>query len=137
MTHTKLQPQFEHVGSLITYRDGDSDRCLGYLAHFEGHGVFDPSFGKVNVSEQDAETHNKLLDEAMLKGLDENCEIGMHGSFYLGKVDGRLAIKTFVGATVSNEVERHGSSVSFRRNGKTFRGQASDEHDLLNFRRVA
>jgi hypothetical protein len=135
-SRTKLQTQFKNIGSLITYRDENGDRCLGYLM-FSGHSVFDPCLGRVNVPPKDAETHNKLLDSALLRGLDENCAIGMRGSFYLGEQDGRLAIKTFLGALVSNDCTQHGRVVTFNRCGRQYRGRTSPDHDLFNFRRVA
>lgn len=126
----------ENVGSLITYKDGDEDRCLGFLMHFPGHGVYDAALGKVAVTAEQAETHNRLLDEALLKGLDESCQVGEGGTFYVGKSDGRTAIKTFLGTVVSSDVSTNGQSVTFRRKGKTFRGRTSKQHDLFNFRRV-
>ena len=131
------RPQFENVGALITYRDEDGDRCLGYLVCFERHGVYEPSFGRVDVTRAQAEVHNKVLHEAMLRGLDETCEIGMGGSFYVSKQDGRLVIKTFLGALVSNECTQHGRVVTFTRAGKQYRGRRSRDHDLFHFRRVA
>jgi hypothetical protein len=137
MTKTETHPTFEHVGSLITYEDEGGDRCLGYLVCFEGHGVYDPSFGRVEVTRENADIHNRLLDAAMLEGLDQNCEIGMGGSFYVGKQEGRLVIKTFLGALVSSDCTQNGNSVTFVRAGNSYRGRMSHEHDLFNFRRVA
>ena len=135
-THSERQPHLEHIGSLITYRDDDGDRCLGYLMCFEGHGVYDPTFGRVEITPEQAETHNELLDEAMLAGLDENCQVGMGGSFYVGEQDGRVAVKTFIGTVVSTDCVRHGRSLTFKRNGKVFRGRTSQKRDLFHFRRV-
>jgi hypothetical protein len=127
----------EHLGSLITFKDGEHDRCLGYLMHFKDHGVYDASLGKVEVTPEEADTHNRLLDEALLKGLDENCLVGQYGTFYVGKHESRTAIKTFIGTLVSADVSSNGRSLTFRRKGKTFRGRLSKQHDLFNFRRVA
>lgn len=127
----------DNLGSLITYKDEDHDRCLGFLMNFTGHGVYDASLGKVAVTAEQAETHNRLLDEALLKGLDENCQLRQGGTFYVGKIDGRTAIKTFLGTLVSADVTTKGQSLTFRRQGKTYRGRMSKQHDLFNFRRVA
>lgn len=127
----------ENLGSLVTYKDGEQDRCLGYLMHFTGHGVYDAALGRVEVTPEQADIHNKLLDGAMLKGLDENCRVGQGGSFYVGSIEGRTAIKTFVGTVVSAQVTINGRSLTFRRNGNIFRGRMSNQHDLFNFRRVA
>ena len=135
MTHT--QPQFENVGSLIVYQDEGGDRCLGYLMEFPGHGVYEPHFGRIEVTPENADIHNRLLDAALLEGLDENCQIGMCGSFYIGRQDGRLVIKTWCGTLVSDNCTRNGNSVTFIRAGKSYRGRTSLEHDLFNFRRVA
>jgi hypothetical protein len=134
---TLSTPVLSNIGSLIVYEDGGDDRCLGYLVHFPEHGVFDPSFGRVDVMPENADVHNRLLDAALLRGLDENCEIGMGGSFYVGTQDGRLAIKTFLGTLASSECTQHGRVVTFTRGGKWYRGRTSQERDVFNFRRVA
>ena len=121
MAHT--QPLLANIGSLITYQDEGGDRCLGYLLRFKGHGVYDPHFGRVEITPENAAIHNWLLDAAMLEGLDQNCEIGMGGSFYLGKQDGRLVIKTFLGVLVSSDCTQHGRVVTFTRGGKLYRGR--------------
>jgi hypothetical protein len=125
----------ENLGSLITIEG--TDTCLGYLMDFKDHGVFDASHGKVAVTPDHAETHNRLLDAALLKGLDDSCQVGQHGSFYVAKDPGRTAVKTFIGTLVSSDVATTGQSLTFRRNGKMFRGRMSRQHDLFNFRRVA
>lgn len=126
----------DNLGSLVTHKDGDQDRCLGYLMQFPGHGVYDASLGRVNVTPEEADTHNRLLDDALLQGLDDNCQIGQHGTFYVGKHEGRTAIKTFLGTLVSADVSVNGQSLTFHRKGKVFRGRMSRQHDLFNFRRV-
>ena len=136
MAH-RAQP-LENLGSLITYKDGDADRALGYLMPFEGHGVYDPTFGKVAVSPEQAEIHNRLLDEALLSGLDRNCEIGMGGTFYAVKEVGRPVVKTWIGTLVSDECAQHGRSLTFKRGGKTYRGiTAKSDGHLFNFKRIA
>lgn len=127
----------ENLGSLITLKDGNHERCLGYLWHAEGHGTFDANLGRVDVSKDNADIHNKLLDDALLKGLDENCQVGQCGTFYVGQHEGRMAIRTFIGTVVSTGVKANGQTLTFRRMGKTFRGRMSRQHDLFNFRRVA
>src|SRR5215475_11387996 len=110
--------QLENIGSLITYKDdGGNDVCLGYLFNFTGHGVFSPD-GKVEVSPEDADTHNKLLDEGMLLGLDNNCQIGQHGTFYYTN----KSVHTWCGAIVadSSHTSVNGVSITFRRGGKTY-----------------
>lgn len=137
--------ELENLGSLITIKD--TNNCLGYLMDFKDKGVY-ATHGKVDVSPEDASTHNRLLDEAMLKGLDDNCQVGQGGSFYTGQNDnGRTVIKTFMGTLVSADTSvktgrihpRTGRKVvtlTFRRAGKVYRGRVSHEHDLFNFRRV-
>lgn len=127
----------ENLGSLITYKDAGHDQCLGYLMCFTGRGVYDASLGKVEVTPELAEIHNRLLDDALLHGLDERCEVGQHGTFYIGKTDGRNAIKTFLGLLVSADVSVNGRTLTFVRKGKVFRGKTSRQHDLFNFRRIA
>jgi len=132
------QPELLNKGSLITYqgRSGE-ETCLGYLFNFPGRGFFDPSLGKIDVTPEEAKAHNSLLDEALLKGLDENCEVGQRGAFYLVEHNSRPAIKTFSGTIVSTDLSINGRSVTFRRSGKAYRGRSSAQYDLFNFRRVA
>src|SRR5512146_2808207 len=128
----------QNLGSLITYTDDGGEHCLGYLWHAEGHGTYDPSLGRVEVSKQDADTHNRLLDEALLKGLDERCEIGQGGTFYLGQeCGGRPIVKTWLGTPVSNVITKRGNSITFTRAGKRFRGRLQKDADCFNFRRIA
>lgn len=126
-----------HRGSLLTYMDGKSECCLGYLFHAEGHGTFDPTHGKVDVSKEEAETHNKLLSEAEIKGLDEACQVGQGGIFYLGNKEDKRVVHTFTGDVVTDHIVLHGSSITFHRNGKTYRGRVSPRHDLFRFKRIA
>jgi len=127
-----------HKGSLITSRpkDGDKERCLGYLMHFNGHGVYEPTFGSVDVTAQEADAHNAALSRAEIDGLDGNCRIGMGGAFYLGISGGKSIVRTFIGEVVSEDVKIQGHGVTFRRKGMTFKGHRRDD-DLLFFRRVA
>lgn len=130
--------ELENLGSLITYKDADGqDVCLGYLFDFTGHGIFSPD-GKVEVSKEHADIHNQELDAALLKGLDERCKVGMHGTFYLRKNDcGRPEVITWLGTPVSNQVQIHGNSITFRRASKVYRGRSQKDADCFNFRRVA
>ncbi len=79
-----------HKGSLITFQPqgGDKEQCLGYLMHFQGHGVYEPTFGKVDVTPSEADAHNAALSGAEIQGLDANCRIGMGGTFYMGATGG-------------------------------------------------
>ena len=125
----------ENIGSLITIKG--TNTCLGDLMHFAGHGTYDPDHGLVPVSKEEADTHNKLLDEARLNGLDRNCEVGQGSFFYFtGKAPDRN-VTTFVGTVVSTDVRVKGQSITFVRKGKTFRGRLSKNFDSFNFRRVA
>ena len=93
--------KLENLGSLITIEGNDADdACLGYLMDFKDQGVFDAEYGRVDVSPADASTHNKLLDEALLTGLDDSCKVGQHGTFYY--VEDR--IQTFLGTVVSERI---------------------------------
>ncbi len=135
-----------HIGSLITCTLGRSkvEECLGYLWAPEGHdGVYDPTYGKVNVSREDANTHNAELSKALVNGLD-TCAIGQWGSFYFN--DDKKAVNTFTG-----EVVAHRDNVSikavpgklgkfiitFAYNGRVFRGEWSRNSDLFHFERIS
>jgi len=105
---------------------------MGYLFNFDGHGVFSPA-GKVNITPEEMEAHNKELSEAEIKGLDENCQIGQGGTFYFVKGQ----VQTFVGTVVASSdfVWRSGQSIIFRRNGKRYRGRLKRDADCFNFKR--
>ena len=127
-----------HKGSLITFRPQGADReqCLGYLMHFQGHGVYEPTSGRVDVTPSDAEAHNAALSRAEIDGLDGNCQVGMGGAFYLGTSGNKPIVRTFIGEVIAEDVKIQGRGVTFRRKGMTFRGHRRDD-DLLFFSRVA
>ncbi len=118
-----------HKGSLITYRDGSKEVCLGYLIVHEGR-AYEPTFGVVDVTAEEAETHNRLLSQAEIDGLDRNCKIGMKGVLYWS--NGR--VETYMGARVSDGATKSGNTVVFTRNGKAFRGTLN--HQILSFTRI-
>jgi hypothetical protein len=136
----------ENRGPLITTQGGNE--CLGYLMDFKHKGVFDAKYGKVDVTPEQAETHNRLLDTALLVGLDANCRVGQGGSFYLRRnPQGPPVVVTFLGTIVSNDVSiRHGKinrvtgrrreTLEFTRLGKLYRGIIQKDSDLFNFRRI-
>lgn len=129
--------KLNHLGSLITVTQADgSECCLGYLIDFKGHGVFSPN-GKVEISKEHMEAHNKALEEAELKGLDENCQIGQHGTFYY--ING--TVQTFMGTKVNETIRLGGSNkrrtITFTRKGKVFRGVLRQDADCFNFKRIS
>jgi hypothetical protein len=129
----------KNVGGLITYDDeAGAERVLGYLLWFPEHGAFDACLGKVEVGPGDARTHNALLDDALLDGLDNRCRVGQGGSFYLL---GDRRVATWTGKLVSDVVEvragEGGKVVVFTRNGMTFRGKVRGDDELLCFRRTS
>ena len=124
----KNQTNLENLGSLITI--ADSNNCLGYLMNFPGHGIFDASLGKVDITPEQADIHNKLFDQALIKGLD-TCQVGQGNMFYWGG----NCFKTFMGTVVSYAVTRMGQSVTFMVKEKTFRGRLQKDADCFNFKR--
>jgi hypothetical protein len=139
-----MSVEFENLGSLITIKG--TNQYLGFLMDFGDRGVFEPNNGKVSISPEHAKAHNKALEEAMLEGLDKNCQIGQGGSFYLHKLTepttwtgggvGDYEVRTFLGTKVSDQCYRVGRVVTWFRKGKTFRGRMSQQYDLFNFRRI-
>lgn len=129
----KKMKEILHRGSLMTVEDGSgSETCVGYLICHEGR-VYEPDMGQIAVRPEEAETHNRLLTEALIEGLDSRCEVGQGGTFYLGQ--GRVTAWT--GETVSEDVTVRGASVTFRRKGKVFRGRIRKDQSAFNFRRVS
>jgi len=128
-----MSHDLRHVGSLITV---GKDHCLGYLFVHEGR-AYDAELGAVDVSEDDANTHNKLLDEAIVEGLDRNCTVGLGGTLYLKRPNGTPQVITWCGTVVSDDVTIHGAVLTFRRRGMTFRGRVRSSDDCFNFKRTA
>jgi hypothetical protein len=136
--------EIEKSGSLLTVKG--TDQCLGYLLVIVDRGTYDADHGRTNVSPEDAAEHNKVLDKMVLDGLDKNCEVGQYGTFYIGKTEaGKACVKTWMGALVSADVvmtpfvRRNGrfSVITFRRNGKVFRGTHNCDMDVFKFRRIS
>lgn len=124
----------ENIGSLITYKNEEGqEQSLGHLLVHEGR-AFDPSFGCVDVSPADAKTHNQLLDEALLSGLD-NCRIGQGGHFYWVRKP-NLRVHTWTGLLVSDNVSVQGRNITFRRNGMVFSGKITKGVESFNFVRT-
>ena len=136
MKTAKRPSEILHCGSLLTYRDNDSERCFGYLMDFPGRGVFVPKFGKLDVLPEEAHTHNQLLSQAEIDGLDQNCGVGLGGMFYTKKTEGRTIVATWFGQEVSREVQVRGPVLTFTRKGMTFRGRLRREEDCFFFKRI-
>ena len=103
---------------------------------FPGHGIFEPTFGKLNVSSREAKTHNELLSQGEIAGLDQNCAVGLGGRFYTRKQDGRTVVRTWLGEEVSRDVQVNGNVITFNRKGMTFRGKLRQEEDCFHFKRI-
>jgi hypothetical protein len=112
---------------------------FGHLMHFDGHGVYDPNYGRVDIDPALVDAHNKILDEAYLLGLDNNCEVGQGGFFYLTRNADTTAyeVTTFGGVVVSPDVTVTNSRITFRRKGKTFTGRIRKDDQSFNFKRSA
>jgi len=109
----------------------DDEHCAGYLFDFTGHGIFGPD-GKLDVTAEQAETHNRLLSEAELLGLDQNCQVDQYGTFYYTN----SKVTTWLGTVVSEDMTVHGKTITFRRSGKVYRGRLQKDADCFNFRRI-
>lgn len=124
--------QLLHKGSLITYKAtprAKKETCLGYLFHFEGHGFYDPTLGKVDVTAAEAKRHNELLSQAEIDGL-KKCKVGQHGVFYYNK----NIVTTWLGTKVSDIVVQQGKFVTFVVGQMTFRGTLNEQ--MLSFKRI-
>lgn len=137
---------FEGLGGLITFKGTDPPQVLGDLMYFAGRGVYDPTYGRVDVSPEHAAAHNKAWAEATIKGLDENCRPGQGGNFYVREPagpGGEWAVTTFDGTVVAagDDVEvaarkpANGRRVAFSRNGKLFAGDMRDDSRCVFFTR--
>lgn len=136
MKTKKQTPEILNRGSLMTYIDQGTERCFGYMYHFPGHGVYEPTFGRLEVAPDEAQTHNRLLSEAEVKGLDQNCGVGMGGMFYTKRLEGRTIVVTWLGDEVSREVRISGQVLTFQRKGMSFRGRLRRGEDAFFFKRL-
>lgn len=98
---------------------------------FGERGIFEPN-GKIDIDSETAKTHNRVLDEALIKGLDDNCQVGQGGYFYLSSGD----IKTFSGLMVAAKPRIAGRVITFARNGKVYRGHKRNDRDCFDFVRI-
>ena len=130
-------PEILNRGSLLTYRDHGTERCFGYLMDFRGHGIYEPTFGKLEVTPQEAKMHNELLSHAEIEGLDNNCAIGVGGMFYTKKAGTHTIVVTWLGDEVSQDVQIKNNVLTFQRHAMTFRGQLHEEEDCFVFKRIA
>jgi len=135
--HRKRQPpEILNRGSLLTYPDNGQERCFGYLFEFPGHGIFEPTFGKLEVTPEEARNHNRLLSHGEIEGLDKHCAIGMGGLLYTRQVASHTLVATWLGEEVSREVQVRSSVITFTRKGMTFRGRLHHDEDCFRFKRI-
>jgi len=132
---TLTENDLEHVGeSIITIKG--TDHCLGSLMHFNGKGSFCAAYGRVPVSKEDADIHNKALNQALMEGLDKNCEVGMCGVFYF--TDGKVT--TFCGTQVNDgHIVSSGNkrkTIYFNRKGMKFKGVLRKDGDDFTAKRI-
>jgi hypothetical protein len=132
----RKMPVLQKVGDMFTYADAGVDRCLGFLMVFPRRGTYDPTFGRVDVSAEDAERHNVVLSGALVEGLDKTCGVGQSGVFYLTKPKGGgpEQVTTWTGTVVGSKVtwvSRH--TGQFVRGDKVFEFQAprGDGQDVI------
>ena len=129
-------PEILNRGSLLTYQDTGRERCFGYLMEFAGHGIYEPTFGKLAVTSAEASTHNQLLSQAEIQGLDNHCAVGLGGTFYTRKNERQTLVVTWLGEEVSREVQVRGQVLTFRRQAMTFRGRLRRDEDCFGFKRI-
>lgn len=129
-------PTVVNRGSLLTYQDNGHELCFGYLFEFPGHAIYEPKFGKLEVTSDEARTHNQLLSQGEIEGLDNQCGVGMGGTFYTKKVGGRTLVVTWLGAEISRDVRLRGEVLTFKRKDMIFRGRLRKDEDCFGFKRI-
>lgn len=127
--------QLRHLGSLITYLNGGVEQCLGFIMCFEGRGCFDPTFGKLDITPDEADKHNEALSTALIEGMDNQCKVGQGNlAYYNGKT-----VTTFIGTEIapSSDITRKRNVIEFTRKGRLFRGKISPDSECFTFTRIA
>lgn len=127
MKHSEHGPIRDNKGLLCV-----GAACVGDIIEFQGK-FFDPNGAIEGITAEQAQRHNDTLDAARILGLDQNCEVGMHGLFYF--TDG--TVKTWRGTVVSDRVQTNGRNVTFWRKGMQFQGRRRKDEDCVDFKRVA
>jgi hypothetical protein len=112
--------------------DGGIERCFGYLFSVDGRGIFSPD-GRIEVTEEEAKVHNRLLSNAEVEGLDK-CGIGQGCMFYFS--GSKRSISTWVGDVVSGLLTIRGKVVTFWRCRRMFRGIIRKNEDCIFVKRV-
>src|SRR4029079_6595596 len=135
-TKKRTLPEILNRGSLMTYQDNGAERCFGYMFEFPGPGVFEPSVRTLDVSPEEAKTHNQFLSQGEIEGLDKNCTVGLGGMFYTRKDNGTTSVAAWWVQEVSREVQVRGRVLTFMRKGMTFRGRLHREEDCFSFKRI-
>lgn len=94
---------------------------LGYLMHFPEHGTFDANLGLVDVTKDEANTHNNIMETMLVEGLDK-CPVGSGGIFYHDMKNYRPVVQTFLGQTISDDASIKLTVIRFTRKGMVFQG---------------
>lgn len=124
-----------NIGSMITIKD--SNTCLGYLMFFDGHGTYDATYGQVPVTKEEADIHNKLLDKAMLDGMNL-AKVGqsMPIPVYFNEKDKRIT--TFIGTVIQGNITKTSGQVTLeRRNGnnlQVWKGRLHKDDDCVSLK---
>jgi hypothetical protein len=103
-------------GGLITIEG--TNNCLGDLLENQG-AVFDPSWGRVDVTPEQAKEHNRVLAKCLIDGLDK-CDVGLGQMFYITE-DNRVT--TWGGELVGENVSKKKTEVVVHRGEKVFKGK--------------
>ena len=112
--------KFDIDGGLITYAEGDGTFCLGYLFEAPGQGIYDATLGKVDVTSEQAQAHNRVYDQCLVKDL-ENCKIGEGNNFYVGDevyIHGGLVpytevVSTWLGTRIGEATRKVGTKATY------------------------
>ena len=122
--------------------DNGTRTLLNYLMEFKEHGIFEPNYGKCpeSITKEMADTHNKLLDQMLITGLDESCQIGQGNMFYFHPPheDKPAQVRTFLGTVISDRVYNvTKTTFHFTRKTRDFIGFRRKDSDLTFVKRTA
>jgi len=125
--------KFNDDGGLLTFTEGDDTFCLGYLFDYKDQGIYEANIGKVDVTPEQAQAHNKVYDQCLIKGL-ESCQVGQGNQFYVK--DG--TVSTWLGTGIGKGTLKAGTKATYllHLDGKVFKYRKYPNYNTVFLTRI-